>query len=111
MVPEADAIAGMRALLDEIQASLLAAALRRREEGSHRGPIDFDAFRERIESQGGFFFAGWCGDAACEERVKEETKATIRVLPDEEFRSAEAPETCMVCGGDAKVEAVWARAY
>ena len=111
MLPEADAVSGMGALLDSIQQSLLAAALRRREEGSHRGAIDFDTFKERIESQGGFFFAGWCGDAACEERVKEESKATIRVLPDEEFRSAEKPKSCMVCGRDATVEAVWARAY
>ena len=46
-----------------------------------------------------------------EEKVKEETKATIRVLPDEEFRSAPAPAHCLACGGDALYEAIWARAY
>jgi len=110
-LPEAEAIEGMPALLESMQASLLAAALRRREEGSHRGAIDFDTFKERLESHGGFFFAGWCGEPACEERVKEETKATIRVLPDEEFRSPTTPDSCMVCGGRATAEAVWARAY
>jgi prolyl-tRNA synthetase len=43
--------------------------------------------------------------------VKEETKATIRVLPDEEFRSAEAPTSCLKCGKSATAEAVWAKAY
>jgi prolyl-tRNA synthetase len=111
MLPEVQAVAGMGALLEGMQQALLAAALRRREDGSHRGAIDYDTFRERIDSQGGFYFTGWCGDAACEERVKEETKATVRVLPDEEFRSEPAPERCLVCNKPASTEAVWARAY
>ncbi|MDQ3556526.1 MAG: hypothetical protein M3409_07085 [Gemmatimonadota bacterium] len=44
-------------------------------------------------------------------RVKEETRATIRVLPFEEFRSPEAPTRCIACGGAAQAEALWARAY
>jgi prolyl-tRNA synthetase len=48
---------------------------------------------------------------ACEAQIKEETKATIRVLPDEEFRSAETPTTCLKCGGAATAEALWAKAY
>jgi prolyl-tRNA synthetase len=59
----------------------------------------------------GFVFAGWCSDAACEAAVKEDTKATIRCLPDEEFRSAEAPTTCLKCGRPSTVEALWAKAY
>ena len=55
--------------------------------------------------------AGWCGSVECEERVKDETKATVRVLPGEEFRSETPPERCLVCGGEAAHEAVWARAY
>ena len=54
---------------------------------------------------------GWCGSAACEAAVKEETKATIRVLPDPEFRSPEAPRTCLKCGQAAAHEALWAKAY
>ena len=53
----------------------------------------------------------WNGDPAVEARVKEETKATIRVIPDAEFRSAEAPTTCIVTGEPAKYEVVWAKAY
>ena len=51
-----------------------------------------------MEGDGGFVYAGWCGGAECEPQIKEETKATIRCLPDEEFRSAEAPTTCLKCG-------------
>ena len=68
-------------------------------------------FRELMDGEGAFVYAGWCGDAACEAQIKEETKATIRVLPDEEFRSAEAPTTCLKCGRPATAEALWAKAY
>jgi prolyl-tRNA synthetase len=64
-----------------------------------------------VEGKGGFYFAGWCGSAECEAKVKDETKATIRVLPDEEFRSDPPPAKCLACGGSARHEAVWARAY
>ena len=77
---------------------------------SHRVD-DYATFRERLDEPGGFFYAGWCGSAECEEKVKDETRATIRVLPGERFRSPEAPERCLACGGDARHEAVWARAY
>ena len=64
-----------------------------------------------MDGEGAFVYAGWCGNPACESAIKEETKATIRVLPDEEFRSAEAPATCLKCGQKANAEAVWAKAY
>ena len=53
----------------------------------YRGVESYERFREIMEGPGGFVYTGWCGSAECEERVKEETKATIRVIPDEEFRS------------------------
>jgi prolyl-tRNA synthetase len=46
-----------------------------------------------------------------EQRVKEETKATIRCIPDPEFRSPTPPATCMVTGEPAMHEVIWARAY
>jgi prolyl-tRNA synthetase len=98
-------------MLSRMQRDMLAAALDRREANSVRKPIDYGAFRELMEGKGGFVYAGWCGDAACEAEVKAETKATIRCLPDEEFRSAEAPTTCLKCGRPSTVEALWARAY
>jgi prolyl-tRNA synthetase len=90
---------------------MLAAALDRRETNSIRERITYDRFRQLMDAEGGFVYAGWCGDPACETQIKEDTKATIRCLPDEEFRSAEAPTTCLKCGRAATVEALWAKAY
>jgi prolyl-tRNA synthetase len=97
--------------LDIQQAAMLAAALARREANSVRGAISYDRFRELMEGDGAFVFTGFCGSHACEAQIKEDTKATVRVLPDDEFRSAEAPTTCMHCGGTATTEALWAKAY
>jgi len=95
----------------EIQDAMLSVARERREKNSHRGRITYDEFRSIMEGPGGFVYAGWCGSGACEAKVKEDTKATIRVLPDEEFCSSEPPATCLACGGASQSEALWARAY
>jgi prolyl-tRNA synthetase len=97
--------------LASVQRDLLAAALERREANSYRGVESYARFREILDQGGGFIYGGWCGSAECETRVKDETKATIRLLPFPEFCSEPRPSKCLVCGGDASVEAVWARAY
>jgi prolyl-tRNA synthetase len=99
--------------LIRIQEDMLIAARERREQNSVREKISYDKFREIMAGDGGgaFVYAGWCGDGQCEAQIKEETKATIRVLPDEEFRSAEAPTRCLKCGKAATAEALWAKAY
>ena len=111
MLPEAGAAQAIRDRLDRFQTALFADAVARREANSHRGVTDYKRMREIVEGDGGLVYAGWCGNAACEQKVKEETKATIRCLPLEEFRSPEAPATCLVCGAVAQAEAIWARAY
>jgi prolyl-tRNA synthetase len=98
-------------LLSMIQTDMRVEALERREANSIRGGLTYEGFREFMGAAGGFVYAGFCGSAECEAQIKEDTKATIRVLPDEEFRSAEAPEKCLKCGKPSKVEAVWAKAY
>jgi prolyl-tRNA synthetase len=98
-------------LLSAIQRDMLAAALERREANSVREPISYDRFRQLMDGEGAFVYAGWCGDRACEAQIKEETKATIRCLPDEEFQSAVRPMVCLKCGRPATVEALWAKAY
>ena len=97
--------------LSAMQRDMLAAALDRREANSVRASISYDKFRELMDGPGGFVYAGWCGDAACEASIKEDTKATIRCLPDEEFRSADAPTSCLRCGRASTAEALWAKAY
>ncbi|MFO7892990.1 MAG: proline--tRNA ligase [Longimicrobiales bacterium] len=109
-LPESEALASIGDRLASIQRGLLEAARARTEANSHRVD-DYDAFKERVESDGGFYYAGWCGSGACEEKVKDETKATIRVLPSPEFRSKQTPQRCLACGEAAEHEAVWARAY
>jgi prolyl-tRNA synthetase len=101
----------VRATLDRVQGDMLAAARARLEANSIRERIDYGRFREIMEGPGAFVYAGWCGDPAVEAQVKEETKATIRCIPDAEFRTPEAPTTCLVTGRPATMEVVWARAY
>ncbi|MCX5764710.1 MAG: proline--tRNA ligase [Gemmatimonadetes bacterium] len=110
-IPREGVAASVVALLETIQNDLFAAAKARREANTHRNVTSYDEFKKIIEGPGGFVYAGWNGDPAVEARVKEETKATIRVIPDAEFRSAEAPTTCIVTGEPAKYEVVWAKAY
>jgi prolyl-tRNA synthetase len=96
--------------MERLQADLLETARARREANSIRGASKAQ-FLAYMESNGGFVYAGFCGRGECEAEIKEQTKATIRVLPDEEFRSPEAPTTCMWCGRPSVTEAVWAKAY
>jgi prolyl-tRNA synthetase len=103
--------AAVSALLERVQAAMLAAARERREAHSVREPISYDRFREIMEGEGAFVYAGWSGDPAVEAKVKEETKATIRVIPDPEFRSPDPPKRCLYSGAPAQHEVVWARAY
>jgi prolyl-tRNA synthetase len=110
-VPLADVGSVAAELLVAIQARLLAVARERREANSLRGPITYARFREIMEGEGAFVYAGWCGSVACEAAIRDETKASIRLLPDPEFRSPEAPRSCLKCGGGAVSEALWARAY
>nr|MBA3889922.1 proline--tRNA ligase [Gemmatimonadaceae bacterium] len=98
-------------LLSAMQKDMLIAARERMDRNTIRERVDYAHFREVMDGDGAFVFAGWCGSTACEQRIKEETKATIRCLPDEEFRSAEPPTHCLLCGEPATEEALWARAY
>ncbi|KPK65477.1 MAG: proline--tRNA ligase [Gemmatimonas sp. SG8_38_2] len=97
-------------LLDQVQQDLFEVALRRREENSHRGISDYEEFKQIMGANGGFIYTGYCGAEECEIRVKDDTKATIRVIPDEDFRSESYPDIC-ICGRPAQQEVVWARAY
>ncbi len=106
-----EAVEGMPTLLENIQEAMLNEARERREFRSARSMSDFTAFRDRLEEEPGLVFTGWCGRAECADRVKAETKATIRVIPDPEFQSDPAPDTCLVCECPAEAEVVWAKAY
>jgi prolyl-tRNA synthetase len=93
-------------LLDEIQANVYAKALKFREENTFR--VDtWDQFKEQIE-KGGFILAHWDGTAETEEKIKDETKATIRCIP------LDAPNEdgkCVFTGNASSKRVVFARAY
>jgi prolyl-tRNA synthetase len=107
-VPVAEAPTTLRALLGAMQSSLFERALKFRNDNTFRAH-DYAELAKLLDDPGGFVEAGWCGDAACEARVKEETKATIRLLPLDRKDAGGAP--CVVCGKSARDIAVFGRAY
>ncbi len=93
-------------LLDEIQENIYQKALKFREE--HTTTVDtYEEFKEKIE-EGGFILAHWDGTPETEERIKEETKATIRCIP---FDGDTTPGVCMVTGKPSARRVLFARSY
>ena len=110
-LPEEIAIGGIEDRLESLQRGLLDAARRRRDAATRRAEVSsVDELGALLDGGAGFVYSGWSGDPRVEEAVKEATRATIRVIPSQEFRSDTAPLKC-VGGGDARMEVVWARAY
>jgi prolyl-tRNA synthetase len=74
---------------------------------------NYEDFKNKIEEPGGFFIAPWCQSRVCEEKIKEETKATIRCLPlDVGHELISERGACLICGGSGNnVRAVFARNY
>lgn len=92
--------------LEDIQKSLFQKARDFREENTF-SPDKYSDFKEAVENNG-FFRLHWCGKESCEEKIKEETKSTIRCIP------MEAPEEkgpCIVCEGSSSKKVLVARAY
>jgi prolyl-tRNA synthetase len=106
-VPREAVATRVRELLEDIQKSLFERALAFREANSYRLD-DYADFKVQLEEPGGFFWMHWCGSAACEAQVKEETKATIRCLP---FDAPAEAGHCVKCGEPSARRVVWARAY
>jgi prolyl-tRNA synthetase len=92
-------------LLEEIQQSLFHRALEFRKSRTVDA-ADYSELKGAVES--GFASSWWCGDAACEEKIKEETKATMRCIPLEQPGGA---GKCVYCGKTATEKAIFARAY
>lgn len=94
-------------LLDEIQKEMLANATNYRD--SHTYQVkNFKDFENGLKKNKGFYLMPWCGDTACEEEIKEKTKATTRVIAnDVKVTSGK----CFHCGKQAKVMVYFAKAY
>jgi prolyl-tRNA synthetase len=111
-VPLPDAAAKIAENLKLMQTELLAKAKKFRDDNTHEVSTYAD-FQKQIEDKGGFFVTAWCQDAKCEEKVKDETKATIRGLQmDDRFEPIKDKAACMVCGQTKdNVRVVYARSY
>lgn len=98
--------AHVAALLEEIQANIYAKALKFREEKTITVET-YDEFKEKIEA-GGFILAHWDGTPETEEKIKNETKATIRCIP---LDGDKTPGKCMVTGKPSAQRVIFARSY
>ncbi|NGQ96564.1 proline--tRNA ligase [Brevibacillus sp. SYP-B805] len=113
-VPLDGAVEAVQNLLEEIQRNMFQKALAFREAHSHLEINTLDelkAYLDEVDSKNGiagWVLAGWCGDDACEAKVKEETKFTSRNIP---FEPPATKHTCITCGKEAKHTVWFARAY
>jgi len=93
-------------ILDEIQSEMLKKA--KDEANSNTIDIsDYSDFKSKIE-KGGFFNSPWCGKLECEEKIKEETGAEIRVIP---FESENTSQKCIYCQEQSVSVPIFARGY
>jgi len=102
-----DVVAKVKQLMVTIQAQLLEKAKSYRSE--HTTEVSsYEEFKKVLKEKGGFVSAHWDGTSETEERVKNETKATIRCIPiDTQFSSG----TCMVTGKPSARKVLFAKAY
>jgi prolyl-tRNA synthetase len=95
----------VRQILDGIHLHLLEKARKFRDEHIY-DPKTYAELQKVVED--GWAFSYWCGDAECETKVKEDTKATTRCIPLDQQSS---PGKCIVCGKPAREKVYFARAY
>lgn len=69
---------------------------------------NYEEFKETVAHKPGFVKAMWCGDQACEDKIKEETTATARCMP---FEQEKISDVCVCCGKPAKAMVYWGKAY
>ena len=106
-VPMAELTARVLELLDDIQQALFDRARRFRDERTTRTST-YEEFTAMMAGRPGFVIAPWCGEDACEARIKAETQATIRNLP---LDTTPPSGTCVTCGKPAREAACFAKAY
>jgi prolyl-tRNA synthetase len=106
-VKEEEAADAIERLLEEIQNNLFAKAKKSLEE-KITVVQNYGEFAKVLKEKGGFIKAAWCGNPECETKIKDETGATIRVLP---FEQKEPAGNCVHCGQKAKKTAYFARSY
>ncbi len=104
-VPQAGLVRAISGLLVEIQDSLLKRATAHRDANIH-DPKSYDEMKSILES--GWALSWWCESKTCEAKVKEDTKATTRVIP---LDQPGGEGKCIVCGDKAVKKVYFAKAY
>ena len=97
----------IQGLLDEIQQALFNDALKFRADHSY-AVNSYDEFKESLKDKLGFIYTHWCGGDTCEQRIQEETKATIRCIP---LDQPEEEGKCVYCGKPSQRRVPFAKAY
>lgn len=93
--------------LEAVRAGLYEKALARREEMTYSAKT-LEELIDIAENKPGFIRAMWCGDLACEERLKEKAGVTSRCIP---FEQEQIADTCVCCGKPARQMLYWGKAY
>ena len=102
-----DIVHDVKILLEDIQRDMYDRALRRREEMTYTC-TDIEDFKDIINNHPGFVKAMWCGDTACEEKIKEIRGCKSRCIP---FEEEHLSDKCIVCGREAKHLVIWGIQY
>jgi prolyl-tRNA synthetase len=106
-VKEAQTAATVVKMLEEIQHNLYARARIGLEEKITLVK-DYVEFKKVLSEKGGFIKGAWCGRSNCEEKIKEETGATIRLRP---FVKEKTSSNCVYCGQNSDETVYFARSY
>ncbi len=107
VVSFAELATAVPALLEDIQRAMFARARRNREEHTYTAH-SLDGMKQIAAAHTGFVKSMWCGELACEERVKEEAGMSSRCMPLEQENLG---DVCPICGKPAKKMIVWGVAY
>jgi prolyl-tRNA synthetase len=107
VVKEEEIVDVVNKLLEEIQSNLFNRA-KKFLENNITTVKTYDEFKEALKKKGGFIRACWCSSPTCEEKIKEETGATIRTVP---FEKEKPFSNCIYCGKEAKDVVYFGRAY
>jgi prolyl-tRNA synthetase len=94
--------------LSDIQKNMFEMALKFQEENTHEVK-DYDEFKAVMESKRGFIKTFWCGDTVCEEKIKDDTMATIRVIPHDIEKKEN--KKCIRCQKPSESLVYFAKAY
>ena len=107
LISQAEAVDYIVTLLDTIQENLFQKAMEMRVSLTHEAE-DYEQFKRILEEKGGFVWAHWDGTTETEERIKAETKATIRCIP---LDGPVTPGKCILTGKNSSRKVLFARAY